>query len=72
MRSLNFWIAAVVSLGSVQAAEQISVKDAKIDNVQLHYLTADHRPAMVILCTGLRKLRGCGDRLFPSSRKGSR
>jgi pimeloyl-ACP methyl ester carboxylesterase len=52
MRLLNFWIAAVVSLGSVQAAEQISVKDAKIDNVQLHYLTAGHRPAMVILLHG--------------------
>ena len=52
MRSLNFWIAAVVSLGSVQAAEQISVKDAKIDNVQLHYLTAGHGPAMVILLHG--------------------
>jgi pimeloyl-ACP methyl ester carboxylesterase len=52
MRSLNFWIAAVVSLGSVQAAEQISVTDAKIDNVQLHYLTAGHGPAMVILLHG--------------------
>jgi pimeloyl-ACP methyl ester carboxylesterase len=52
MRSVNFWIAAVVSLGSVQAAEQISVKDAKIDNVQLHYLTAGHGPAMVILLHG--------------------
>jgi pimeloyl-ACP methyl ester carboxylesterase len=52
MRSLNFWIAAVVSLGSVQAAEQISVKDAKIDNVQLHYLTAGHGPARVILLHG--------------------
>jgi len=39
-------------LGSVQAAEQISVKDAKIDNVQLHYLTAGHGPAMVILLHG--------------------
>ena len=52
MRSLNFWIVAVVSLGSVQAAEQISVKDAKIDNVQLHYLTAGHGPATVILLHG--------------------
>ena len=65
MRSLNFWIAAVVSLGSVQAAEQISVKDAKIDNVQLHYLTAGHGPATVILLHGFAENRGCGDRSFP-------
>lgn len=41
-----------MSLGSIQAAEQISARDAKIDNVQLHYLTAGHGPSTVILLHG--------------------
>ena len=41
-----------MSLGSIQAAEQISSRDATIDNVQLHYLTAGHGPAAVILLHG--------------------
>jgi pimeloyl-ACP methyl ester carboxylesterase len=52
MRSFCFWIAALISLGTVQAAEPISVRDAKIDNVQLHYLTAGQGPAAVILLHG--------------------
>ncbi len=38
-----------MSLGSIQAAEQISSRDAKIDNVQLHYLTAGQGPAVLLL-----------------------
>jgi pimeloyl-ACP methyl ester carboxylesterase len=49
MRSLCFWIIAVLSLGAVQAAESITARDAKIDNVQLHYLTAGHGPAVILL-----------------------
>jgi hypothetical protein len=45
VRSFYFLMAAVISLGSVQAAEPIRARDAKIDNVQLHYLTAGHGPA---------------------------
>jgi len=41
-----------MSLGSIQAAEQISSRVAKIDNVQLHYLTAGNGPATVILLHG--------------------
>ena len=41
-----------MSLGSIQAAEQISSRVAKIDNVQLHYLTAANGPATVILLHG--------------------
>ena len=41
-----------MSLGSIQAAEQISSRVAKIDNVQLHYLSAGHGPATVILLHG--------------------
>jgi pimeloyl-ACP methyl ester carboxylesterase len=52
MRSLYFWIAAVISLSSVQAAEPIIARDAKIDSVQLHYLTAGHGSVTVILLHG--------------------
>ena len=37
---------------SIQAAEQISARDAKIDNVQLHYLTAGKERSTVILLHG--------------------
>jgi pimeloyl-ACP methyl ester carboxylesterase len=37
---------------SIQAAEQITARDAKIGNVQLHYLTAGKGPATVILLHG--------------------
>ena len=52
MRSFYFLVAAITSLGSIQAAEQISSRVAKIDNVQLHYLTAGNGPATVILLHG--------------------
>jgi len=49
MRLSYYWIAAVVSLGSIQAAEPIAARDAKIGNVQLHYLTAGKGPAVLLL-----------------------
>ncbi|HEY2122847.1 MAG TPA: alpha/beta hydrolase [Chthoniobacterales bacterium] len=49
MRSLYVSIAAVIFVGSVQAAEPISARDAKIDNVQLHYLTAGKGPTVILL-----------------------
>jgi pimeloyl-ACP methyl ester carboxylesterase len=49
MRSLYYWIAAVVSLVTIQAAEPIAARDAKIDNVQLHYLAAGKGPAVLLL-----------------------
>ena len=49
MRLLYVWIAVVVSLGSVQAAEPIAARDAQIDNIQLHYLTAGKGPAVILL-----------------------
>ena len=53
MRSLSLIFSAlVVSFSSVEAADAISSHDAKIDNVQLHYLTAGHGPATVILLHG--------------------
>jgi pimeloyl-ACP methyl ester carboxylesterase len=52
MRSFYFWIVTVISLGTVHAAEPITVRNATIDNVQLHYLTAGHGPATVILLHG--------------------
>ena len=52
MRSFYFWIVTVISLGTVHAAEPITAHDATIDNGQLHYLTAGHGPATVILLHG--------------------
>jgi pimeloyl-ACP methyl ester carboxylesterase len=52
MRSFYFWIVTVISLGTIYAAEPITARDATIDNVQLHYLTAGHGPATVILLHG--------------------
>jgi len=39
-------------LVSVRAGENINARDAKIDNMQLHYLTAGNAPATVILLHG--------------------
>ncbi len=52
MRSFYFWIVTAISLGTIYAAEPITARDATIDNVQLHYLTAGHGPATVILLHG--------------------
>jgi pimeloyl-ACP methyl ester carboxylesterase len=52
MRSFCFGILAVISICSVQAAESITIRNAKFDNVQLHYLTAGHGPETVILLHG--------------------
>jgi pimeloyl-ACP methyl ester carboxylesterase len=50
--SFYIWLTAVVLLCPVQAAEPITARDAKVDNVQLHYLTAGHGAATVILLHG--------------------
>ncbi|HKP01827.1 MAG TPA: alpha/beta hydrolase [Chthoniobacterales bacterium] len=52
MRSFVFCIAAAVSLGAIQAAEPITARDATIDNVRLHYLTAGKAPETIILLHG--------------------
>jgi pimeloyl-ACP methyl ester carboxylesterase len=52
VRSFYIWLTAVVLLCPVQAAEPITARDAKVDNVQLHYLTAGHGAATVILLHG--------------------
>src|SRR6476469_1237113 len=51
-RAFYFWIVTVISLGTVHAAEPITARDATIDNVHLHYLTAGHGPVTVILLHG--------------------
>jgi pimeloyl-ACP methyl ester carboxylesterase len=53
MRTLST-ILSIVSfcVSSAQAAEQITARDAKIDNVQLHYLAAGKAPSVVILLHG--------------------
>ncbi len=50
MRTRYFLISILVLLATVQAESQsIAARDAKIDNVQLHYLTAGHGPAVILL-----------------------
>ena len=52
IRSFSFFVAAVVSLDSIQASQEIAARDAEIDNVQLHYLTAGKALQTVILLHG--------------------
>jgi pimeloyl-ACP methyl ester carboxylesterase len=52
MKTLIASLLAIISLNSLEAAEQIAVRDAKIDNLQLHYLTAGTARATVILLHG--------------------
>ncbi|MGH8102428.1 MAG: alpha/beta fold hydrolase, partial [Chthoniobacterales bacterium] len=49
MRAISYLIAVLFCFRSVGAAEFIVARDAKIDNVQLHYLTAGKGPALLLL-----------------------
>ncbi|PYI87872.1 MAG: alpha/beta hydrolase [Verrucomicrobia bacterium] len=51
MRTFSFVFSAVlIAISSVQAEpETIAPRDASIDNVRLHYLTAGHGPAVILL-----------------------
>jgi pimeloyl-ACP methyl ester carboxylesterase len=50
----------------VQAAEQITARDAKIDDVQLHYLTAGKAPSAVILLHGFAETSRMWRRIMPT------
>src|SRR5437764_7336816 len=53
MRTLSSLLSALLfCVSSLHAAEAIISRDAQIDNVQLHYLTAGHESATVILLHG--------------------
>ncbi len=53
MRTLSLLLSSLLfCVSSLQAAEAIVSRDAQIDNVQLHYLTAGHGSATVILLHG--------------------
>ena len=53
MRTFSVILSIVLFCASfVEATEQITARDAKIDNVQLHYLTAGKAPSAVILLHG--------------------
>src|SRR2546421_2870799 len=53
MRTLSSLLSSLLfCVSSLQAAEAIVSRDAQIDNVQLHYLTAGNGPATVILLHG--------------------
>src|SRR5437016_7414000 len=49
MRKIFCSIAVLVCLGSAYAESKIDSRTAKIDNVELHYLTAGHGPAVILL-----------------------
>jgi len=50
MRTLSLILSAIVLCGSsIQGAESITARDAKVDTVQLHYLTAGEGPAVLLL-----------------------
>jgi len=49
MRKIFCSIAVLVCLGSAHAEPQIDLHTAKIDNVELHYLTAGRGPAVILL-----------------------
>src|SRR6266513_1677329 len=53
MRTLSSLLSSLLfCVSSLKAAEAIVSRDAQIDNVQLHYLTAGHGSATVILLHG--------------------
>ena len=52
MRTIFSLLLILSWLVSVRAGENISARDAKIDNMQLHYLNAGNAPATVILLHG--------------------
>jgi pimeloyl-ACP methyl ester carboxylesterase len=49
MRSIFYCLATILSIVSLHAAEPIAARDAKIDNVRLHYLTAGKGPVVLLL-----------------------
>src|SRR6266550_6005509 len=49
MRTISSLIAVLISAGSIYAEPPIDSRTAKIDNVDLHYLTAGHGPALILL-----------------------
>ncbi|HEY4273691.1 MAG TPA: alpha/beta hydrolase [Candidatus Udaeobacter sp.] len=52
MGSAIFLVLGLFGSSIIAASQEIAARDAKIDNVQLHYLTAGHGPATVILLHG--------------------
>jgi pimeloyl-ACP methyl ester carboxylesterase len=52
MRSIILLVALLASVASLTAEIPIEARDARVDDVQLHYLTAGHQPATVILLHG--------------------
>ena len=73
-RHLSVLTTLLVALSSIHAAETIASHDAKIGHVRLHYLTAGHGPA-VILLHGFAETSQCGGRsshFWPRSSRSSR
>jgi len=49
MRALSLLIGAILFSLDAQAADTITARDAKIDNITLHYLSAGKGPAVILL-----------------------
>src|SRR6202043_3957080 len=49
MRRILCLFAVIVSVGSSYAESQINLRTTKIDNVELHYMTAGHGPTVILL-----------------------
>jgi len=49
MRTISSLIAVLISIGAIYAEPPIDSRTAKIDHVDLHYLTAGHGPALILL-----------------------
>lgn len=49
MRTICFWLGVIVSVNSVCAESKIDSKTAKIEEVEIHYLTAGRGPAVILL-----------------------
>src|SRR5882724_8109162 len=67
MRTLSSLLSSLLfCVSSLQAAEAIVSRDAQIDNVQLHYLTAGHGSATVILLHGFAETSRMWRPIIPS------
>ena len=66
MRTIFSLLLILSWLVSVRAGENINARDAKIGNIQLHYLTAGNAPATVILLHGFAETSRMWRPIIPS------
>jgi pimeloyl-ACP methyl ester carboxylesterase len=66
MRMFSVILSVVLFCAKFVQAEQIAARDAKIDNVQLHYLTAGKAQSAVILLHGFAETSRMWQRIMPT------